>query len=75
MPRNELGYGDQRSLADDIFNLIEDEYQDMSLDLQSIVIQLGESWEECRRQVNRLRAMGLVSIDKEEPNWIITVQQ
>ena len=72
MPRNELGYGDQRTLADDILTLLED--ADGTADLQTLVIELGESWEECRRQVNTMRAQGLVSIDKEEPNWIIKTQ-
>ena len=72
MPRNELGYGDQRTLADDILTLIEE--NDGVTSLQSLSFELGESWEECRRQVNTMRAQGLVSIDKEEPNWIIKTQ-
>ena len=67
MPRNEIGHGDQRSSADDISVLLEDG----PISLQCVVIELGESIEYCRRQLNDMQTDGLIVLDKEEPNWIV----
>ena len=69
MARNEIGHSHQRTLHSDIMTLIEDG----PIDMQNIVIELGETWQECRRQVNQMQAERLVVIDKESDNWIVEV--